>query len=72
MLCHPTELRPLSVLEYARLQQFPKSWKFEGRSADCYRQIGNAVPIPLGCACFDYSLTADLLIRFRLFLLDFF
>lgn len=50
MLCHPTELRPLSVLEYARLQQFPDSWKFEGRSADCYRQIGNAVPVPLGRA----------------------
>ena len=50
MLCHPTELRPLSVLEYARLQQFPDLWKFEGSSADCYRQIGNAVPVPLGRA----------------------
>lgn len=50
MLCHPTELRPLSVSEYARLQQFPDDWKFEGRTADCYRQIGNAVPIPLGRA----------------------
>ena len=50
MLCHPTELRPLSVSEYARLQQFPDDWKFEGRPADCYRQIGNAVPVPLGRA----------------------
>ena len=50
MLCHPTELRPLSVLEYARLQQFPDDWKFEGKSSDCYRQIGNAVPVPLGRA----------------------
>jgi DNA (cytosine-5)-methyltransferase 1 len=50
MLCHPTELRPLSVREYARIQQFPDDWKFEGRTADCYRQIGNAVPTPLGCA----------------------
>ena len=50
MLCHPTELRPLSVREYARIQQFPDDWKFEGKTADCYRQIGNAVPIPLGRA----------------------
>ncbi|MFN5349104.1 MAG: DNA cytosine methyltransferase [Polaromonas sp.] len=50
MLCHPTELRPLSVSEYARLQQFPDEWKFEGRPTDCYRQIGNAVPVPLGRA----------------------
>jgi DNA (cytosine-5)-methyltransferase 1 len=50
MLCHPTELRPLSVREYARIQQFPDDWKFEGRPMDCYRQIGNAVPAPLGRA----------------------
>jgi len=50
MLCHPTELRPLSVREYARIQQFPDEWKFEGKIMDCYRQIGNAVPTPLGRA----------------------
>lgn len=50
MLCHPRETRPLSVREYARIQQFPDSWKFEGRLTDCYRQIGNAVPVPLGKA----------------------
>lgn len=50
MLCHPTELRPLSVREYARIQQFPDDWKIEGKTTDCYRQIGNAVPIPLGRA----------------------
>jgi DNA (cytosine-5)-methyltransferase 1 len=50
MLCHPSELRPLSVREYARLQKFPDDWKFEGKVSDCYRQIGNAVPTPLGCA----------------------
>lgn len=26
LLCHPTELRPLSVEEYARIQQFPDTW----------------------------------------------
>jgi DNA (cytosine-5)-methyltransferase 1 len=50
MLCHPTEMRPLSVREYARIQQFPDDWKFEGRTADAYRQIGNAVSVPLGRA----------------------
>ncbi|MBD7961657.1 DNA cytosine methyltransferase [Comamonas avium] len=50
LLGHPRELRPLSVKEYARIQQFPDSWVFEGKITDCYRQIGNAVPIPLGRA----------------------
>ncbi len=50
MLCHPTELRTLSVREYARIQAFPDTWQFQGRAADAYRQIGNAVPVPLGRA----------------------
>lgn len=51
MLCHPIKNRPLSVLEYARIQQFPMDrWKIEGSLSDCYRQIGNAVPIGLGRA----------------------
>ena len=50
MLCHPKELRPLSVREYARIQGFPDSWQFHGSIANCYKQIGNAVPIPLGKA----------------------
>jgi len=50
MLCHPRETRPLSVKEYARIQGFPDSWKFSGSAAECYRQIGNAVPVPLGLA----------------------
>ena len=47
-LCHPVELRPLSVREYARIQQFPDDWIFEGTVVDKYRQIGNAVPVGLG------------------------
>lgn len=47
MLCHPTQDRPLSVHEYARIQQFPDDWKFIGSTADKYRQIGNAVPCGL-------------------------
>jgi DNA (cytosine-5)-methyltransferase 1 len=50
MLCHPRETRPLSVAEYARIQGFPDDWAFEGKTAEGYRQIGNAVPIPLGHA----------------------
>ncbi|QZT33689.1 DNA cytosine methyltransferase [Caldalkalibacillus thermarum TA2.A1] len=50
MLCHPTQDRPLSVREYARIQQFPDDWKIEGKLSDCYRQIGNAVPLGLGKA----------------------
>lgn len=50
LLGHPTQMRPLSVLEYARIQGFPDDWHFEGALNDCYRQIGNAVPVPLGKA----------------------
>ena len=48
MMCHPTLDRPLSVKEYARIQQFPDNWVFIGTTAAKYRQIGNAVPIGLG------------------------
>ena len=47
MMCHPVKDRPLSVTEYARIQQFPDDWKFIGTIASKYRQIGNAVPIGL-------------------------
>jgi DNA (cytosine-5)-methyltransferase 1 len=49
-LCHPTELRPLSVGEYARIQQFPDEWVFEGPVRKKYEQVGNAVPTGLGKA----------------------
>lgn len=50
MLCHPTKLRPLSLQEYARIQQFPATWRFGGTVTSQYRQIGNAVPVGLGAA----------------------
>lgn len=49
-LCHPDEDRPLSVEEYAALQQFPRDWEFAGSVAQKYVQIGNAVPVGLGYA----------------------
>jgi len=48
--CHPTETRPLSVREYARIQTFPDSYEFMGSMANQYKQIGNAVPVQLAFA----------------------
>ena len=50
MMCHPTQDRPLSIQEYARIQRFPDDWKFMGTSVAKYRQIGNAVPVGLATA----------------------
>lgn len=50
MVCHPRKLRPLSVAEYARVQQFPDGWQFAGGIPQKYIQIGNAVPCGLGTA----------------------
>lgn len=47
MMCHPTKDRPLSVREYARIQQFPDDWKLTGAIGSKYKQIGNAVPVGL-------------------------
>ena len=47
-LAHPIENRPLSVEEYASIQEFPQDWKICGSILDQYKQIGNAVPIKLG------------------------
>ncbi|MCM1520907.1 MAG: DNA (cytosine-5-)-methyltransferase [Lachnoclostridium sp.] len=48
--CHPTETRPLTVREYARIQTFPDSWEFCGSLSSKYKQIGNAVPVNLSYA----------------------
>lgn len=45
--CHPSETRPLSVREYARIQSFPDDWAFCGSIGSKYKQIGNAVPVNL-------------------------
>lgn len=48
--CHPSESRPLTTREYARIQTFPDGWKFEGSDGQIYKQIGNAVPVNLALA----------------------
>lgn len=45
--CHPSEVRPFSVRESARIQSFPDDWQFCGNMVSKYRQIGNAVPCNL-------------------------
>ncbi len=48
--CHPTETRPLTVRESARIQTFPDNWQFYGSKTQAYKQIGNAVPVNLALA----------------------
>jgi DNA (cytosine-5)-methyltransferase 1 len=45
---HPTEDRPLTLRECARLQTFPDDYRFLGSIADRALLIGNAVPPILG------------------------
>jgi DNA (cytosine-5)-methyltransferase 1 len=47
-LCHPTEVRALSLKEYAAIQEFPEGWRFCGTASQQYAQVGNAVPVRLG------------------------
>lgn len=47
-LCHPTEVRALTLREYARIQEFPDDWEFCGKAPEQFAQVGNAVPIRLG------------------------
>jgi DNA (cytosine-5)-methyltransferase 1 len=47
-LCHPTEVRALTLKEYALIQEFPKDWELCGTPSEQYAQVGNAVPVRLG------------------------
>ena len=53
-----SELRPLSTLERARIQTFPKTFRWIGTKTEVEQMIGNAVPVELasyvGKALFDY------------------
>jgi DNA (cytosine-5)-methyltransferase 1 len=47
---HPSEHRPITIREAARLQTFPDDYVFIGSSVQVAKQIGNAVPIELAHA----------------------
>lgn len=47
-LCHPSEVRALSLREYVAIQEFPADWQICGTPMQQYAQVGNAVPVGLG------------------------
>jgi len=47
---HPTENRAITHYEAARIQGFPEDHQWVGSKTAIAKQIGNAVPIPLGSA----------------------
>jgi len=53
-----SDLRPLTTMERARLQTFPKNFKWAGSKTDLEQMIANAVPVKLaefiGRAVFEY------------------
>ena len=49
---HPSEHRPITHREAARLMGFPDDFRFVGSKTQIARQIGNAVPPPLSNAIF--------------------
>ncbi len=65
LLAHPEELRALSVKEYARIQMFPDDWEFCGKTADKFRQIGNAVPVEFGKAIGEHLNRFDSGVRIK-------
>lgn len=47
---HPEDPRPITHFEAARIQGFPRDFRWCGSKVEIARQIGNAVPIRLGAA----------------------
>jgi DNA (cytosine-5)-methyltransferase 1 len=47
---HPVEHRPITHFEAARIQGFPADFRWCGTKQQIAKQIGNAVPVPLGRA----------------------
>ena len=57
-MCHPVELRPLTVRESAKIQTFPDDWIFYGSISSKYKQIGNAVPVLLAKELGEYLINS--------------
>lgn len=55
---HPTAHRAITHFEAARIQGFPDDYRFVGSKTAIAKQIGNAVPIPLGAALGRHLLAA--------------
>ena len=55
---HPTAHRAITHFEAARIQGFPDHYRFVGSKTAIAKQIGNAVPIPLGAALGRHLLSA--------------
>lgn len=43
-----SNIRPYTTREWARLQGFPDDFKFSGSERAIYKQVGNAVAVPMG------------------------
>jgi DNA (cytosine-5)-methyltransferase 1 len=54
---HPSQHRPITHREAARLQSFPDSFKFIGTKTEIAKQIGNAVPPMLAARIADCVLS---------------
>lgn len=50
VLHHPSNSRRMTCRELATIQGFPLDYVFSGNKSSIYRQIGNAVPVPLAKA----------------------
>lgn len=58
---HPSQHRPITHREAARLQSFPDNFRFSGSKIEIAKQIGNAVPPKLAASVADcvYALLAS-------------